>query len=104
VKKGNPQVAEQNGASRMDRIERALELLIDDHIQFREEHKALLTSQVLLTDKVDKLADELKAIAQQTAKRIAELAQQTKERFAETDERLHALINVVDGLIRRPPS
>jgi uncharacterized HAD superfamily protein len=88
----------------MDRIERALELLIDDHVQFREEHKALLTSQVLLTDKVDKLADELKALAQQTDRRIAELAQQTKERFAETDERLHALINVVDGLIRRPPS
>jgi hypothetical protein len=77
----------------LDRIERALELFIDDHVQFREEHKALLTSQVLLTDKVDKLADELKT-----------LAQQTKERFAETDERLHALINVVDGLIRRPPS
>ena len=60
----------------MDRIERALELLIDDHIQFRDQHKALLTSQVLLTDKVDKLADELKA-----------LAQQTKERFAETAKR-----------------
>ena len=29
---------------RMDRIERALELLIDDHIQFREEHKRLLTA------------------------------------------------------------
>ncbi len=77
----------------MDRIERALELLIDDHVQFREEHKALLTSQVLLTDKVGKLADELKVLATQTA-----------ERFAATDERLNALIHVVDGLIRRPPA
>ena len=75
----------------MDRIERALELLLDDHVQFREEHKALLTSQVLLTDKVDKLADELKT-----------LAHETDRRFAATDDRLNALIHIVDGLIRRP--
>jgi hypothetical protein len=84
----------------MDRIERALELLIDDHVQFREEHQALLTSQILLTDKVDKLADDLKALAQQTKERFAE----TDKRFAGTDERLNALIQIVDGLIRRPPS
>lgn len=93
-------MAEQNGSSRMDRIERALELLISDHVQFREEHKALLTSQILLTDKVDKLSDELKALAKHTDERFAEVA----ERFAATDERLNALINVVDGFIRRPPA
>lgn len=93
-------MAEQNGASRMDRIERALELLIDDHVQFREQHKALLTSQILLTDKVDKLADDLKALAKRTDERFAEVA----ERFAATDERLNALISIVDGVIRRPPA
>ena len=100
-------MAEQNGSSRMDRIERALELLISDHVQFREEHKALLTAQVLVTDKVeklsdkvDKLSDELKALAKHTDERFAEVAQ----RFLATDERLNALITVVDGIIRRPPA
>ena len=93
-------MAEQKGSSRMDRIERALELLTSDHVQFREEHKALLTSQVLLTGKVDKLSDELKALAKHTDERFAEVT----ERFAATDERLNALITVVDGIIRRPPA
>jgi hypothetical protein len=75
----------------MDRIERALELLIDDHVQFREDHKALLTSQVLLKD-------ELSVLAKRTDQRFVEIA----ERFAATDERLNALITIVDGIIRRP--
>lgn len=77
----------------MDRIERALDLLIDDHVQFREDLKALLTSQVLLKD-------ELSVLAKRTDERFAEVA----ERFAATDERLNALITVVDGIIRRPPA
>ena len=30
-------------------------MLIEDHVQFREEHKLLLSAQVLLTERVDKL-------------------------------------------------
>jgi hypothetical protein len=40
-----------NGLSRLDRIERAIESLAND---FRDEHKRLLTSQILLTDRMDK--------------------------------------------------
>ena len=71
----------ENGSNRLDRIERILELLVDDHVQFREEHKLLLTAQVVLTDRLDKLAEAGKA----------------------TDERLNALITIVDGLIRNRP-
>jgi hypothetical protein len=39
---------QQDNLSRLDRIERAMELLLTDHEQFREEHKMLLRSQVVL--------------------------------------------------------
>jgi hypothetical protein len=71
---------EQNGHSnpRMDRLEKLRELLITDHLTFADEHKKLLTAQVVLTDKVRELMEAQK----------------------HTDERLNALISVVDDLIR----
>jgi hypothetical protein len=66
----------------MDRLEKLMDLLITDHLTFSDEHKKLLTAQVVLTDKVDKLVDAQK----------------------HTDERLNALITVVDGLVRNRPS
>ncbi len=41
--------------TRLDRIERALNLILDDHISFREEHKMLLQSQVLLQGGLEEL-------------------------------------------------
>ncbi len=84
----------------MDRIERALDLLIDDHVQFREEHKLLLAAQVVLTDRLDRLTIRVDKLAEQGARtdeRLKELA----ELGAHTDERLNALIKVVDGLVRK---
>jgi len=78
----------ENGSSRLDRIERILELLVDDHVQFREEHKLLLTAQIVLTDRLDRLTG-----------RVDKLAEAGKA----TDERLNALITIVDGLIRNRP-
>ena len=86
---------ENNGTSRLDRIERALELLVDDHIQFREEHKMLLTAQVLLTE-AQKRTDE----------KLAKLAVTVDALAVTVDEvtgKLNALIQVVDGIVRRPP-
>ncbi len=82
---------EQNGYSnpRMDRLEKLMDLLITDHLTFADEHKKLLTAQVVLTDKLDKLAVS-----------VLELREFQKH----TDERLGALISVVDGLIRNRPS
>lgn len=75
---------EQNGhkTSRLDRIEGLMELLINDHLKFSDEHKSLLTSQILLTDRMDKLMEAQK----------------------HTHERLNVFILAVDDLIRKRPS
>ena len=71
-------------------------MLIEDHVQFREEHKLLLTAQVVLTDRVDKLAVRL----DRTVAAIDELTAAQRH----TGERLNALIAVVDDIVRhRPP-
>lgn len=92
---------ETNGhqKSRLDRVEEILEVLVNEHIQFHEEHRQLLKAQVILYDMTQKLA-QAQAQAQADAKtRFAELALAQKH----TDERLSALIAVVDSLVRRPP-
>ena len=77
-----------SGRSRLDRMEGLMELLIDDHVRFQDDLKQLLTAQVVLTDRVDKLTVS-----------VATLAEAQKH----TDERLNALISIVDGLIRKQP-
>jgi hypothetical protein len=74
-----------SGESRMDRLEGLMALLIEDHVQFREEHKHLLTAQVVLTDRLDRFVKE------------------TAEAGKHTDERLNALITIVDGIVRNRP-
>lgn len=85
----------ENGSARLDRLEGLMAMLIEDHVQFREEHKQLLTAQVILTDRVDKLAVRLDTAV--TAIQDLTAAQR------HTDERLNALIAVVDDLVRRRP-
>jgi hypothetical protein len=53
---------EQAGSERLDRIERDLELMLDDHIRFREEHKQLLASQVLLTGSLELLSERVNTL------------------------------------------
>jgi hypothetical protein len=92
-----------SGESRLDRMERLMAHLIEDHARFGEdhdrfqlEHKQLLTAQVVLTDRVDKLAVKLDT----TITAIQELTASQRH----TDERLNALIAVVDDIVRgRPP-
>lgn len=79
-----------NGQSRMDRLERLMEF--QDHVQFREEHKQLLTAQVVLTDRLGRLAQTLDTAVRQLT-----------EVQRHTDDRLNALIAVVDDLIRKRP-
>ena len=77
-----------NGQSRLDRLEGLMGLLVEGHVKFQEEHKLLLTAQVVLTDRVDRLTQT-----------VHELSQAQKH----TDERLNALIAVVDDLVRKRP-
>ncbi len=81
-----------NQKTRLDRVEEILEVLVNEHIQFHEEHRQLLKAQVILYDMTQKFVQDTNA-------RFAELATAQKH----TDERLSALINVVDSLVRRLP-
>ena len=81
-----------SGESRLDRLEGLMALLIEDHVQFREEHKHLLTAQVVLTDRLDRFIKE-----------AGEAHKQLTEAQKHTDERLNALITIVDGVIRKRP-
>jgi hypothetical protein len=92
---------ETNGdnKSRLDRVEQLLEVLVNEHIQFHEEHRQLLKAQVILYDTTQKLAEALAQSQTDTNSKLAELAAAQKH----TDENLVALINVVDSLVRRTP-
>jgi hypothetical protein len=88
---------EANGdkKNRLDRVEQLLEVLVNGHIQFHEEHRQLLKAQVILYDTTQKLAQSLA----DTNTKLAELAAAQKH----SDQNLAALINVVDSIARRPP-
>ena len=57
----------------MDRLEHLMELVIADHVKFADEHNKLLTSQVLLTDGLDKLGKFVAtSVRELTSKRVRE--------------------------------
>ena len=109
-----PQV---NGeGDRLDRIEKSLETLVsvcagfavtigdlqEGHKrliavneQIQEEQKFLLTAQVVLTDRLDKLTQRVDHLTQAQA----EQAESAKD----ANERLNALIRIVDEIIRKRP-
>jgi hypothetical protein len=86
------QMDEHNGGpSRLDRMEGLMQLRIDDHLKFDDEHRRLLTAPVLLTD-AQKRADER---MDKLAAGITELV----EVSAATDSRMTILIVTVDGIV-----
>jgi hypothetical protein len=78
---------EQNGYKnpRMDRLENLMELVIADHVKFADEHNKLLTAQVVLTDRMDKLTVTMHELA---------------ESQRSTDARLNILVQMMDNFIR----
>ena len=82
-------MAESNGSysnERLDRIEKIVEVLAGVQMQYQDEHRMLLKSQVLMSDSITKLAESHKALA---------------ERVDTVSENMNALIKVVDGIIRK---
>ncbi len=88
---------EQNGNrdTRLDRIERALELMIDDHERFRHDLQQLLTAQVLQKDALEQQA---KAIEQQ-----AKIAGNHAQQIAALDARVDSLVSAIGEFIRKLP-
>jgi hypothetical protein len=101
----NPTGNDQNGhgKSRLDRLEGLMELLINDHLKFSDEHNKLLTAQVLLTDRVDKLAVTVQELVEAQKRTNVEM-KELREGLNELKDRMNALITVVDGIIRKPPA
>jgi chromosome segregation ATPase len=103
------QMPEQNGAARLDRIERILETLADDQRQ-------LLTAQILTNDQLQRTQDQLQRTQDQLQRTqdqlqglatevqdLAEFRRRTEQNLAEITDKLNGLIAVVDGMIRKPP-
>jgi hypothetical protein len=107
---GNGDEKKPKPKSRLDRIEAALELMIGDHEDFRQEHKQLLKAQVLLVDAQAKSEEKLAALAAEQAKteaKMKQLAEELRELSHRTDERIAAMTSALGELMRRwplPPS
>ncbi len=83
--------------SRLDRLEGLVEVLVNRHIEFEDEHKRLLTAQVVLQDQLQKLGERVD--------RLTERVDRLAESQLETSQKLNALIAIVDEIIRhRPPN
>jgi len=54
---------QSNNESRLDRLEAAYNLMIQDHEEFRREHKALLTAQVVMQDSLTRLSGKLERLS-----------------------------------------
>jgi hypothetical protein len=72
----------------MDRMEGLLEMLIENHVKFADEHNKLLTSQILLTDSLSRHIKE-------TGQHIKDLADSQKA----TEGRMTILIAMFDTFI-----
>jgi CII-binding regulator of phage lambda lysogenization HflD len=83
--------------TRLDRLEGLVEVLVNRHLEFEEEHKRLLIAQVVLNDQLQRLGERVN--------RLDEKLDRVAEFQKHSDERLDALIAIVDEVIRkRPPS
>lgn len=82
----------ENYIARFERIENVLEFLANGQ-------KQLLTSQVLMTDQVDKIAKAEERLTEAQAK-LAEAHAKTEVSLQETQDKLNALIHMWDDWIR----
>ena len=84
-----------NGASdptRLDRVERILEVIINTHVDMQQDIKIVLRSQVLMSDSLEKLTNRVTE--------LAEAQKRTEESLQHTDARMDALMLTVDEIIR----
>jgi hypothetical protein len=89
-----------NGESRLDRLERLMDLLITDHLTFTDEHKQLLTAQVILAGNMQELQAAQKKL-QAAQEKLQAAQEKTDEQMKATDGRLSVLIQMMDGFIRK---
>ncbi len=81
------------GNPRLDRIEGIIEALANRQNLIEDEFSRLLKAQVVMGDQLNKLAESQ-----------IKIAAAHDERMRDMDERLNALIQIVDDLVRRTPN
>jgi peptidoglycan hydrolase CwlO-like protein len=88
---------DDNGQSRLDRIEAIIEATATSQADIEDEFRRLLRAQVVMADSIRELA----AAQHGTESNLRELAAAHRN----TESNLNALIAVVDDIVRkRPPS
>jgi peptidoglycan hydrolase CwlO-like protein len=109
-----------NGGSRLDRIEAILEAGAARQADIEDEFRRLLRAQVVVVDTLGQLAAEQVKLAAEQVKLAAEqvklaeqqvkLAEQQRSAdqelhtlIGDTEEKLNALISIVDDIVRRTP-
>ena len=92
-----------NGTARLDRIERALELMIADYEVFRDEHKRLLTKQVVLQDALERLTAHDAAQDKRIEAHDRELEEHRRSMRA-LNERMDAMISALGDSLRKRPA
>jgi len=88
-----------NGTARLERIERALELLLADHEQFRDEQKRLLTAQVLFQDSLEKLGSRVDKLVEHDSVQDRLIAE-NRENIKALDRRVDALVSAIGEWLR----
>lgn len=86
----------RNNHSRLDRLERIVEVLANVQADMQEEHKFLLKAQVVLTDRVDQLA----RITDQLAQHMQQSHDQLSAQIQHLAEKIDILVQTVDDIIR----
>lgn len=82
----------QHGSERLDRIEKMIEALVGAQMGLEEEHKKLLTAQILQVDAQTHADRRLAA--------LADSQKHTDGKLAALTDNMNALIQTVDDIIR----
>ena len=94
-----------NGSPRLDRIERVVELLVNNQLAMQEQHdqdfKKLMTWQVLMQDHMDKLTARVETMAARVDKTGVKVDQQA-DKIEGVIERIDKLVIAI-GEIRSNP-
>ena len=91
-----------NYSEPLDRIEGIIEAMATRHADIENNFSRLLTAQVVLTDRVDRIAENL----QQLGSRVDQLTAaqlRNEERFASIGARIDNLVSAIGELTRRMP-
>ena len=92
-----------NSASRLDRIERIVEVIANTQHDQQADIRMLTTSQVLMTESINKLTANMHQLAEaqkHTDQRLAAAITELDQKIAQVTENLGILILTVDEIIR----